>query len=368
MTWYRPPRHAPPWWPEGEAWPPRDARHRWRRRRARFVGRLALILSAVWIFASIGAVTVVSRVARHVRGEWMSGDGSAFVVFALLATMVAFVVILRRVGSPVSELVGAAHRIADGDFTTRVSQHGPPSVRVVSTAFNDMAERLAQQERQRRDLMSEIAHELRTPLSVVQGRLEGIIDGVYARDNAELQPLLDETRVLARLIDDLRTLANAESGVLTLQREPTDVTMLIHDAVTTARADAEADVTIDVDAADLPVVSLDPVRMRQVLVNLLTNAIRHGGSGKPVRVEARVDKQMLTIKVADAGKGIPAADLPRVFDRFYKGGDSRGSGLGLTIAKSLVRAHGGDIRAESAIGAGTTIVVTLPIESAAESR
>jgi two-component system OmpR family sensor kinase/two-component system sensor histidine kinase BaeS len=274
---------------------------------------------------------------------------------------VSLLVFVTRVISPIGDIVGAAHRVADGDLSARVPTKGPPTVRAVATAFNDMAERLARQETQRRELMADIAHELRTPLSVVQGRLEGLIDGVYPSDASHLEPLLEETRVLARIVDDLRTLANAESGVLTLEKEATDIGMLLRDAAEAVGDEAARKSTTISVAEDpaAPVVVVDPVRMRQVLVNLLANAVRHGG-GAPVTADARVDSGTLILRVSDGGRGIPADELPHIFDRFYKRRGSTGSGLGLTIARTLVRAHGGDITVDSGLNQGTTFRVSIP--------
>jgi len=286
-----------------------------------------------------------------------------FLVFA--AAAVAFLAIVRRVGWPMSDLVSGARRIAEGDFAARVPEHGPPSIRAVAAAFNEMAGRLAKQERLRRELMADVAHELRTPLSIVQGRLEGLIDGVYPREPSQLEPLLEETRVLARLVDDLRTLANAESGVLTLDREPTDAGPLVRDAVAAVQAEADragVRISIDDDQADgvSTTVDVDPVRIRQVLLNLLANAIRHGGEGSVVTVTVRISSGALVVDVADTGPGIPPEELPKIFDRFYKRPGSVGSGLGLTIARTLVRAHRGDITVQSKEGVGTTIRIVIP--------
>jgi signal transduction histidine kinase len=358
-------RTVPPWWPEGEPWPPRDPRWHWRRRRARFVGRFVLSVGVIWALSVIGALTLGSRVGT------MTGRSPAGALL-FVAMMVLFVFVLRRVGLPIGDLIGAAHRVAEGDFSVRVPEHGPRPVRAVAAAFNEMAGRLARQEQQRRELMADIAHELRTPLSVVQGRIEGLIDGVYPRETSQLEPLLDQTRVLTRLVEDLRTLANAESGVLTLDREPTDVGMLMHDAASDlADEAARRGVTLKIDdTAAMPAVNVDPVRMRQVLVNLLANAVRHSGPlgspgsrgspGSIVTTEARIANGTLVVRVTDTGEGIPPEDLPRIFDRFYKGRGSPGSGLGLTIARSLVQAHGGEIHAESQVGVGTTMTFTVP--------
>jgi two-component system OmpR family sensor kinase/two-component system sensor histidine kinase BaeS len=273
-------------------------------------------------------------------------------------------VALRRVGGPVGNIVGAAHRLADGDYSTRIVPAGPRFVRAVAGAFNTMADRLEAQDRQRRELMADIAHELRTPLTVIQGRLEGLLDGVYARDEEHLAQVLDETRVLARLVEDLRTLANAETGILTLQKEPTDVSMLIRDAVNAFSGEtAGKGVAVRVAVpADLPMVSIDPLRIREVLINLLSNALRFTPPGGVVSIDARSVNGAITVTVKDTGPGIAAEDLPKIFERFYKGRSSRGSGLGLTIARKLVVAHGGSIRAESEAGAGAAVMFTLPRE------
>jgi signal transduction histidine kinase len=234
-------------------------------------------------------------------------------------------------------------------------------VRALAHAFNAMTERLAQADRQRRDLMADVAHELRTPLTVLQGRLEGILDGVYPRDDAQLAALVDETHVLSRLIEDLRTLALADAGALRLEREPTDVAALVRDTVQGFEPDAARQgVTLVVAPGGAAVIDLDPVRIRQVLANLLSNALRHTPPGRSITVSVEAGADGIAVAVADAGDGIAAEDVPLIFDRFYKGQASRGSGLGLTIAKRLVVAHGGQIRASSRPGAGTTVSFTLP--------
>jgi signal transduction histidine kinase len=358
-----PPGLAPRWWPEGEPWPPFDPSWRWRRRRHGFMRRAWLVMLAVWWLSGIGAFSLVTRFGQRPFMFWTGDRLWSLALVALIGVFtLSLVVFVRRVMSPIGDIVGAAHRVADGDLTTRVATAGPPAIRAVATAFNDMAERLASQEKQRRELMADIAHELRTPLSVVQGRLEGLIDGVYPTDPSQLEPLLEETRVLARVIDDLRTMANAESGVLTLQKEPTDIEMLLRDAVEAVRDEAARQSTAIViaDHAPMAAVTVDPLRLRQVIVNLLMNAIRHG-AGSPVRVAAGVDNGTLTIRVGDKGRGIAADELPHIFERFHKRRGSSGSGLGLTIARMLVRAHGGAITAESVVGTGTTMTIKIPL-------
>jgi signal transduction histidine kinase len=225
-----------------------------------------------------------------------------------------------------------------------------------------MMSRLEQQQRARRELMADIAHELRTPLSVMQGRLEGMLDGVYPPDEQQVAKVLDDTRTLARLVEDLRTLAHSESGTLALAREPTDVAVLLAEIASAFQPEARArgvqlrtDLPVDIEAIDL-----DPVRIREVVMNLLANAVRHSPEGAVVRIGAEDTAAGVTVRVIDQGEGIRAEDLPHVFDRFYKGFGSSGSGLGLTIARSLVSAHGGTISARTPVGGGTAVEFSLP--------
>jgi two-component system OmpR family sensor kinase/two-component system sensor histidine kinase BaeS len=264
---------------------------------------------------------------------------------------------------PMSTIVEAADRVGSGDFSVRLIERGPPFLRAIARAFNTMTSRLAAQEKQRRDLMADVAHELRTPLSVMRGRLEGLVDGVYQRDDATLAQLVDETKHLERLVEDLRTLAHAEGGTLKLQRESTDIGVLLQDVVRAFSAQADAR-GIDLTASapgDLPLIDIDPVRIREVLANLIANALRHTPSGGRVTVSAEVTSDRLRVQVRDTGSGIHPGDLPKIFDRFAKGVDSTGSGLGLAIARNLVVAHGGEINAESQVGQGTTITFTIPV-------
>jgi signal transduction histidine kinase len=282
----------------------------------------------------------------------------AFVLlFALLPA-------LRLLGLPLSDLIDAAQRIEAGDLTPRVRERGPRELRALARAFNSMTLRLQASEDQRRRLLADVTHELRTPVAVLQGNLEALLDGVYPPDDQHLRPLLEETQVLSRLIDDLRTLSLAESGGLELHREATDVEVLIADVLASFRAEADASgVALQAAVPDeLPLVEVDPLRLREVLSNLLGNALHHTPRGGEVRVTAGVRDRQLTLSVADSGSGIAAEDLPHVFERFYKSPDSRGSGLGLAIARNLVQAHGGEIGAESAPGQGTTMRITIPLQ------
>jgi signal transduction histidine kinase len=308
--------------------------------------------------------TIVKLLTERASGTPFSAVAAVAVpLLALGAIMLVFVVLMRRVGLPAGDLVGAANRVADGEYSVRVVERGPPFLRSYTRAFNTMVARLQSQDALRRQLMADIAHELRTPLSVIQGRLEGLLDGVYPRDDERLRLVLEETRVLARLIEDVRTLAHSESGTLTLQREPTDVSVLVTDVVRSLSAQAqENEVRLEGRCApDLALVDLDPLRIREVLTNVVTNAIRHTPRGGHVTIDASTDANDLRVTVADTGSGIAPADLPHVFDRFYKGKTSTGSGLGLAIARALTVAHGGEISAESTLGAGTIVRMRLAL-------
>jgi two-component system sensor histidine kinase BaeS len=228
-----------------------------------------------------------------------------------------------------------------------------------------MAARLEADEALRRALLADVSHELRTPLAVIAGNLEAIQDGVYPADDAHLAPILDQTRVMSRLIDDLRTLTLSEAGTLTLHREPTALDLVIAEVVRSFAVTATTGaVTLTDDTTDdLPLADVDPVRIREVLANLVANAIRHTPPGGHVTVRGSVspDGATVAIVVRDTGGGIEPDVLPHVFDRFVKGEESRGSGLGLAIARSLVEAHGGRIAVTSTVGAGATFTVDLPV-------
>lgn len=292
--------------------------------------------------------------------------GLIFLVVVVILALTSAGRAFRRVAAPIGDVMDAAGRVAGGDYTVRVPEGGPPEVRGLIRAFNTMAGRLQLADERRRSLLADVSHDLRTPLAVIQGNLEGLLDGVYPRDDAHIAPILEETRLLARLVEDLRTLALTESGALKLEREPTEMRSLIAETMATFQgqaADAGIALTADV-APDVPVVEVDPVRIRQVLENLIVNALRYTPRGGEVRIRCSVIRSTegarVAVSVSDTGPGIAREDLPHVFDRFFKTPDSRGSGLGLAIANNLVVAHGGEIAAESDSGRGTTIRFSLP--------
>jgi two-component system sensor histidine kinase BaeS len=267
---------------------------------------------------------------------------------------------LRRAATPIGDAMEATERVAKGDYTVRIAESGPREARALARAFNSMTARLQADDEQRRNLLADVTHELRTPLTVIQGNLEGLLDGIYPRDDAHLEPILEETRILSRLIDDLRTLSLAESGALKLQKEPTDLAILASETVASFQPQADAaGIELGADAEPGLMLDLDPERIRQVLENLIANALRYTPRGGAIHVKCLAEEAHATVAVSDTGAGIRPDDLPHVFDRFYKTHDSRGTGLGLAIAKNLVIAHGGEISAQSVLGKGTTIRFTL---------
>jgi two-component system, OmpR family, sensor histidine kinase BaeS len=282
----------------------------------------------------------------------------------VLCTAGVFVLAMRRIGSPLSEIVLAARRVGDGDYSVRLAEEGLPWLRSVAAAFNAMTARLDRQQRERRALFADIAHELRTPVAIIQGRVEGMLDGVYPRDEPHVRQVLEDTRMLARLIEDLRTSAHAESGTLSLERDNIDPGSLIDEVTQAFAAEAERrGVRIEpLVAAALPMMNVDPHRIREVLSNLLANALRHAPTGSVVSLECDQLPGSMVVRVSDRGPGIPPADLSQVFERFHKGADSPGSGLGLSIARSLVGAHGGTLVAATRPGGGTVMTVVLPLQ------
>jgi len=276
----------------------------------------------------------------------------------------------RGLTAPLSRLTIAAHRIAGGDLSQRVPETGSAEIAALGRAFNQMAADLEKAEELRHNMVADVAHELRTPLSVLQGNLRAILDGVYPLEQAEIAALYDETRLLSRLVDDLHELAQAEAGQLRLDLRPTDLVEAIQTTAANFTVVAEAKgVRLTTDLADeLPPVLADPDRLAQILRNLLSNALRHTPEGGQVTISAMSSGSAARIVVTDTGEGIPPQDLPCVFDRFWRADRSRaretgGSGLGLAIARHLVQAHGGQIGVESEAGQGSRFWFTLPLAS-----
>ena len=347
------PGRRPPWWPEGEPFPPR----RWGRRGPpAFVRRLGCFLAAILGFAVLAGAVVGGLIAQ--RGGWpVAFLAAGFLVLVVLGGVGA----ARRMTRPMNSLIESAGRIEAGDYSVQVPESGPRDLRSVARAFNEMSARLKASDEQRRGFLAELAHEFRTPLTVIRGQAEAIGDGVYPGDAAHLSPILDATQTLDRLVEDLRTLVLTDAGNLVLHKEPTDLGALAADTVESFQTQADAaHVTLGAEVADnLQPVEVDPARIRSVIGNLLSNAIRHTPPGGLVKVRVGGSGNEAVVTVSDTGEGIPPELLPHVFDRFVKGASSPGSGLGLAIARDIVVAHGGKLEIQSTVGSGTSVRMTL---------
>ncbi|MFF0057515.1 sensor histidine kinase [Streptomyces microflavus] len=304
--------------------------------------------------------------------------GAAALVLAL--TVGASVLAGARLVRPLHALTGAAQRMRDGEEHASVPVRGDDEIGRLAAAFNDMSAHRARLEEQRKAMVSDVAHELRTPLSNIRGWLEAAQDGLADPDPAFVDSLLEEAVQLQHIIDDLQDLAAADAGVLRLHPEPVPVGELLGQVAAAHQARAETSgVTLTVVAGAAPVLHADPVRLRQAVGNLVSNAVRHTPAGGKVTLRAYGEgpgsgpgPEVVVIEVADTGTGISAADLPYVFDRFWRAEKSRsrrtgGSGLGLAIVRKLAEAHGGTAGATSTEGEGSAFTLRLPATSPSPS-
>jgi two-component system sensor histidine kinase BaeS len=275
----------------------------------------------------------------------------------------------RLISGPMRQLTLAARKVATGDFSQRVSTKTDDEIGEVSVAFNTMAEQLEAKEKSRRQLLADIAHELRNPLSIIQGNLEAWLDGVIAPAPDQVASVYDETVLLSRLITDLRDLSLAEAGQLKLYQNATELGEFIFTEIASVQNRCqEKQISVSAELpTGLPVVLIDTDRIRQVLHNLVDNALRYTPAGGNIEIGAKYTKPgWVTVSVSDTGAGIAPKDLPHVFDHFYKADRSRkrgygGAGIGLAMVKRVVELHGGTVWVKSRKGKGTTFYFTLPV-------
>ncbi|MCP4422675.1 MAG: HAMP domain-containing protein [Chloroflexi bacterium] len=368
----------PPWRPydadDGDTQP------HWHRRRGMFMRFLTFLGFMVLLVA--GGMTILAMlITRQVGGDsrtavivWIGGCGLALAL-PLLAATLAFRT-FRSVANPLAAIMNAADAIAEGDLSVRVPEFsGRNEFTRLAHAFNNMTEELQRADQQRRNLTADVAHELRTPLHIIQGNLEGVLDGVYEPTTAHIEATLDETQLLARLVTDLHTLSLADAGQLSLQMEPVLVADLLADVATSFSGQAAAQgIELLLQTAVLPTNTTiigDAGRLDQVLSNLVVNALRHTPDNGRITLQAKllddgINEYAIQIEVTDTGEGIAPEDLPFVFERFWRGDRARthsggaGGGLGLAIAKQIVEAHNGCIRVSSTQNEITTFCITFP--------
>ena len=306
-----------------------------------------------------------------IESEFNSSVNRSLIIAIVLAGMVGLLLtyfLSRSILRPVDELIDAARSMEKGDLSQRVTVRSKGELGELANAFNAMAEGLTRLEQLRQNMVTDVAHELRTPLSNVRGYLEALGDGVVEPTPEMIDSLYEEAMLLNRLVDDLQELAMAEAGQLKLVCQPVDICEVIDKAVLSLKSEAiEKEVNLGTDLQDdLPLVEADPERLGQVLRNLVNNAIINTPAGGEITIQARTVDSQVEVSVQDNGTGISAEHLPYVFERFYRADQSRarstgGAGLGLAIVKQLVEAQGGQVAIDSQVDAGTRVSFTSPI-------
>jgi signal transduction histidine kinase len=315
-------------------------------------------------------VIVAERRAVGFPGKRVLQNLTPYLIGVTLMSIAVGVLLSRGISAPLSKLAAAARSIGARDLSPRVALNGSQEIRDVAQAFNEMAADLQNAETWRKNLLADVAHELRTPLSVLQGNLQAILDDVYELDKIEIARLYDQTRQLSRLVDDLRELAQAEANQLDLNLTEINLGNLAADIAATyvPIADSVGVALKTWILEGLPVIQGDRPRLTQCLQNLLTNAVRHTPTGGEINLTIGQNAETLEIQIADTGSGIAPEHRPYIFDRFYRADPARaretgGTGLGLAITRAIIQAHGGQIWVESAgESQGSTFIVRLPIK------
>ena len=315
----------------------------------------------------ISSISLQARV-RLIRGVLFPASVISFIL-ALFLVVVA-TLLVRRFVNPLADVIYAARAVASGKLNTRIPTKGPQDLRSLSESFNEMASSLERNDHERRDLLADIAHELRTPLSVIRGRLEGIVDGIYSADGGQVSLALEQTYLLERLVDDLRLLTLAETRQLHFEKKSVDLAQLSEHTIDIFSAEAqEKNISLVLEKGSGPyIVELDPQRMGQVIGNLIGNSLRYIPDGSKIRLTLEETSDEVSLFVNDNGPGVAENELPYLFDRFWRKDISRsrssgGTGLGLAIAKQLIEAQGGAITARNLDEGGLQIQLTMKILS-----
>jgi signal transduction histidine kinase len=307
------------------------------------------------VAATVGAIYLSLSVGVHARYAFVGGLVVSLLVIQLLA---------HGMVMPLRQMVAATRAMAQGDYSQRVTATAQDEVGSLASSFNTMAAKLEEIELERRELIANVSHELRTPIAALRARLENLADGVEALDGDAVSAMLKATERLSKLVDQLLQLSQCESGAIEIDRQSFCVRDIIEDAIAEVRP-INAGVRIVAQVNEGLIGIGDSGRIHEVLTNLLTNAVRYSPAGAEVKVRGGPTPDGVRIAVSDQGAGLPPDDLERIFDRFYRVNVAResgsgGAGLGLAIAKSIVKLHGGSIRAEPALPVGCRIVVDLP--------
>jgi signal transduction histidine kinase len=327
----------------------------------------------------MGGTSASSTSTTTLEQDFIDRFNNSLLITGLIVAAAAIIiglVLTRQIILPLKELVKGVHQIARGNLSHRVKIKSKDELSDLGQSFNAMAVSLDKAEQERKRIVADIAHDLRTPLTVIEGTVTGIQDGVFQPDKEHLDTIKEQTALLTRLTSDLRDLSLAESGQLKLELTPTDLAELVRRKSAQFAAKArEKGTEINTSLPEnLPKVKIDPDRIEQVLGNLITNAIRHTANGSiTISLQQvisdsvhQIDKPSLILTVTDTGEGIAPENLPYIFERFYRVEKSRaksegGSGLGLAIVKQMVQAHGGSVWVESEVGKGSKFYVTLPV-------
>ncbi len=363
-------RHSHPWKRKQDHHIPfSNHRRAWQPNKEKFVFNRFFGLMMSGLFLIVVGVILATIILNKLSGRTLV----LIIVGTFLSVMILGVIPfiareVKRITTPIVEVMSAADLVADGDFSIRVTEDYSGEFKKLAESFNRMVKELEEADARRRRLTADIAHELRTPLHILQGNLEGMQDGIYPMDETQLKRLLDEIRILSRLVDDLQTLTLAENQQLPLHLEDINLTVILQDVVRGFRGQAES-LEIDLRLSPSPDdihIHVDRDRLHQVLGNLIANALRFTPPGGKITLDSTQAEDKAIIRISDTGQGITKENLSYVFDRFWKEDASRahrddtGSGLGLSIAKGIIEMHHGEITVDSEWGEGTSFTITLP--------